>query len=65
MAIQDPRRPAAVVALQYGFMALAVTDATLAAGYAGIRAGVLVGLLTLVVFRLLRSWPLELVTEPR
>jgi 4-hydroxybenzoate polyprenyltransferase len=65
MAIQDPRRPAAVVALQYGFMALAVTDATLAAGYAGIRAGVLVGLLALVVFRLLRSWPLELVTEPR
>jgi len=65
IAIQDPRRPAAVEALQYGFMALTAMEATLAAGYAGIRAGVLVTLLGVVVYRLLRRWPLKLVTEPR
>jgi len=65
IAVQDPRRPAAVEALQYGFMALTAMEATLAAGYSGIRAGVLVTLLGVVVFRLLKSWPLTLVTEPR
>jgi hypothetical protein len=65
MALQDPRRPAAVEALQYGFMALTAMEATLAAGYSGIRAGVLVALLGVVVFRLLKASPLNLVTDPR
>jgi hypothetical protein len=65
MALQDPRRPAAVEALQYGFMALLALAATLAAGYSGIQAGVLVALLGVVVYQLLKNWPLTLVTEPR
>lgn len=65
MALQDPRRPAAAEALQYGFIALTAMEATLAAGYSGIRAGVLVALLGVGVYRLLRNWPLMLVTTPR
>lgn len=65
MALQDPRRPAAVEALQYGFLAQTALAATLAAGYAGFRAGVLIALLGVVVYRLLKRWPLTLVTEPR
>lgn len=64
-ALQDPRRPAAVEALQYGFLALLALAATLAAGYSGIYAGVLVALLGVGVYWLLKQWPLTLVTEPR
>jgi hypothetical protein len=63
--VQDPRRPAAVEALQYGFLALTVGEATLAAGYAGFRAGFLVVLFCVPLVLALKRWPVRLVVTPR
>jgi 4-hydroxybenzoate polyprenyltransferase len=65
VASQDPRRPAAAAAVQFGFLALTMLAATLAAGYAGLRAGVLIVLLGTTVYQALKAWPIPLVTEPR
>jgi 4-hydroxybenzoate polyprenyltransferase len=65
IASQDPRRPAAAAAVQFGFLALTMLAATLAAGYGGIRAGILIVLLGTTVYQALKAWPIPLVTEPR
>lgn len=63
--IQDPRRPPAVEALHFGFLALTLCEACLAAGYAGVSAGILVALFCAPLYTTLRSWPVALVTQPR
>jgi 4-hydroxybenzoate polyprenyltransferase len=61
----DPRRPAAVEAVQYTFVGLTLLEASLAAGYAGLAAGLVVTAVGLGVFLALRRWPVRLVTWPR
>jgi len=63
--IQDPGRPAALEALNFGFLALTLCEACLAAGYAGVSAGVLVALFGVPLYAALRTWPVTLVIQPR
>jgi hypothetical protein len=64
-AVQDPGRLPAVEALQFGTLSLTLLAATLAAGYAGVQAGVLIALFCVPLYAALRYWPVSLVTSPR
>jgi hypothetical protein len=64
-ALADPRRPAALEAVQYGFLGLLLLEAALAAGHSGFYYGAVVGLGAAGARLALGKWPLTLITTPR
>jgi hypothetical protein len=65
-AMLDPRRPAAMEAVQYGFLSFTLLEAALAgAAPFGLRAGLIVGAFAVPLYFLLRRWPIGLVLTPR
>ena len=64
-AVMEGRTPKVAEAVQYGLLGLALLEATLAAGYAGVLAGALVAALCVPLYLALRRWPIPLVIEPR
>lgn len=64
-AVLEPRRPLVAAATQYSFVGLTLLEASLAAGYDGFWSGLIVALLGVLVFSLLRRWPVSLLTDPR
>jgi hypothetical protein len=64
-ASQDLRRPAAAAAVQFGYLALTMLEATLAGGFTGLRAGILVVIMGVGVYHALKAWPIPLVLDPR
>ena len=64
-AVMEGRHLKVAEAVQYGFLGLALLEATLAAGYAGALAGAVVAALCVPLYFALRRWPIPLVTEPR
>ncbi len=64
-AAVDPRRPAALEAVQYGFLGFTLLSATLAGGYSGIVPALLVALLMVPQYLLLKRSPIQLASRPR
>ncbi|HTE17951.1 MAG TPA: hypothetical protein VK689_06185 [Armatimonadota bacterium] len=64
-AVMEGRHARTAEAVQYGFLGLLLLEATLAAGYGGLLAGMLVAALCGPLYLALRRWPIPLVTEPR
>jgi hypothetical protein len=64
-SMADPRRPAALAALQWTFIGLTLFEATLVAGARDASLGAVVAGMAIALYALLRRWPFQLVTEPR